>query len=244
MINSVNNEKVKEIAKLKDKKYRDKSNLFLVETYHLVEEAFNNNLLEEVFILDGYEFKLDVKTNVVSESIMKKIASTDTVPGIVGVVRKMEDKNIVGNKILLLDRIQDPGNLGTIIRSAVAFNIDTIIISDDTVDLYNSKVLRSCQGMIFHTNILRGNLENYINELKKKNFEIYGTDVNDGISLKDVGKMNKFALIVGNEGNGISLKIRELCDKFIYIDMVNSVDSLNVGVACSIILYEMSDING
>ena len=215
----------------------------LVETYHLVEEAFNNNLLEEVFILEDYKFNLDIKTNIINESVMKKLSSTDTIPGIVGVVRKKEEKDIIGNKILLLDRIQDPGNLGTIIRSAVAFNVDTIILSDDTVDLYNSKVLRSAQGMIFHTNILRGNLKDYIKELKEKDFVIYGTDVNDGISLKDIGKIEKFALIVGNEGNGITPEIRELCDKFIYIDMVKSVDSLNVGVACSIILYEMSDIS-
>lgn len=246
MINSINNERIKEISKLKEKKYRDKSNLFLVETYHLVEEAYNNDLLEEVFILENYDFNLDVKINVVSESVMKKLSSTDTIPSIVGVVKKKDNNEIKGNRVLILDRIQDPGNLGTIIRSAVAFNIDTIILSDDTVDLYNPKVLRSCQGMIFQTNILKGNLNDYINELKSNNFVIYGTDVNDGISLKNVhtDENSRFAIIVGNEGRGMSPEVRDLCDKFIYIDMVSSVDSLNVGVACSIILYEMSDING
>ncbi len=246
MINSINNEKIKDISKLKDKKYRDKSNLFLVETYHLVEEAYKNNLLEEVFVLEGNGFDLDIKSSIVTESVMKKLSSTDTIPSIVGVVRKKEDNKIIGSKVLILDRIQDPGNLGTIIRSAVAFNVDTIILSDDTVDLYNSKVLRSCQGMIFQTNILRGNLTDYFEELKNNNFTIYGTDVNNGVSLKEVKKDlgEKIAIVVGNEGRGMSEEVRVLCDKNIYINMKDSVDSLNVGVACSIILYEMSDING
>ncbi len=246
MITSVNNEKIKELAKLKEKKYRDKSNTFLVETFHLVEEAYKNNLLEEVFILDGYDLNIDITINIVTETIMKKLSSTDTIPEIVGVVRKKDDKTIVGNRVLVLDRIQDPGNLGTLIRSAVAFNVDTIIISNDTVDLYNSKVLRSAQGMIFNTNILRGNLIDYISKLKEDNFEIIGTDVNEGISLKkfSINKDSRFAIVLGNEGNGLSHDVRELCDKFIYIDMKDSVESLNVGVAGSIILYEMSDING
>lgn len=246
MITSVNNEKIKELAKLKEKKYRDKSNTFLVETFHLVEEAYKNNLLEEVFILDGYDLNIDITINIVTETIMKKLSSTDTIPEIIGVVRKKDDKTIVGNRVLILDRIQDPGNLGTLIRSAVAFNVDTIILSNDTVDLYNSKVLRSAQGMIFNTNILRGNLIDYISKLKEDNFEIIGTDVNDGISLKkfSINKDSRFAIVLGNEGNGLSHEVRELCDKYIYIDMKDSVESLNVGVAGSIILYEMSDING
>ncbi len=243
MITSINNEKIKEISKLKEKKYRDKSNLFLVETYHLVEEAYKNNLLEEVYLLDGKDINIDTKINIVNEGVMKKLTSTDTIPEIIGVVRKKEDNEVIGKKVLMLDRIQDPGNLGTIIRSAVAFNVDTVILSDDTVDLYNSKVLRSTQGMLFQINIVRNNLEEVIKELKEDSFQIIGTDVNDGESLKNfsINKDSKFALVVGNEGNGLSHEVRELCDRFIYIDMKNSVDSLNVGVACSIILYEMSD---
>ena len=246
MITSVNNERIKELAKLKDKKYRDKTNIFLVETFHLVEEAFKNDLLEEVFVLEGYDFTLEVTVNIVTETIMKKLSSTDTIPEIVGVVRKKENDKIIGNRVLVLDRIQDPGNLGTLIRSAVAFNVDTIILSDDTVDLYNSKVLRSAQGMIFNANILRGNIIDYINRLKDDSFEIIGTDVKDGISLKkfSINEESRFAIVLGNEGNGLSHEVRELCDRFIYIDMKDSVDSLNVGVAGSIILYEMSDING
>jgi TrmH family RNA methyltransferase len=201
-------------------------------------------LLEEVYILEGYDFNLDVNKFVVTESVMNKLSSTDTIPEIVGVVRKIDNNEIVGNKVLILDRIQDPGNLGTLIRSAVAFGVDTIILSNDTVDMYNSKVLRSAQGMIFNTNILRGNLIDYINELKNNNFEIIGTDVNEGISLKKMDKKDKYALVLGNEGNGLSNDVRDLCDSFIYIDMKDFVDSLNVGVAGSIILYEMSDING
>ena len=117
---------------------------------------------------------------------MKKLSDNPSIPKIMAVVNKKES-TIKGNKILLLDRLQDPGNLGTIIRSAVAFNFDTIILSNDTVDLYNSKVLRSTQGMLFNINILRQDLTNVINELKNNNYTIYGTKVDNGYDVKENG---------------------------------------------------------
>ncbi len=143
--------------------------------------------------------------------------------------------------ILLLDDIQDPGNLGTIIRSSKAFNIDTIIISPNTVDIYNSKVLRSTQGMIFHINIMVRDLESFISELKEDNYKIYGTKVDGGINVKDIDIPCKYALVIGNEGNGMSVNISNLCDENLYIKMNTEVESLNAAVATSILLYEMDD---
>ena len=171
---------------------------------------------------------------------MKKLSDNPSIPKIMAVVNKKESA-ISGNKILLLDRLQDPGNLGTIIRSAVAFNFDTIILSNDTVDLYNSKVLRSTQGMLFNINILRQDLTNVINELKNNNYTIYGTKVDNGNDVKEINKINKFALIIGNEGTGISDNILKQCDKYLYIKMNNNCESLNAGVAASILMYEMGN---
>jgi TrmH family RNA methyltransferase len=140
----------------------------------------------------------------------------------------------------VLDGVQDPGNLGTILRSAVAFNLTNIILSEDTVDLYNIKTLRSAQGMNFHLNIKRTNLEEYIPFLKENGYKIWGTDVTNGIDIKNASKDEKYAIIMGNEGKGMSANIKELCDKFVYVNMNENCESLNVGVCASIIMYELN----
>jgi len=155
-----------------------------------------------------------------------------------GICKKIGPKE-AGNKIVMLDSIQDPGNLGTIIRSSVAFNVDTIILNKSCVDLYNSKVLRATQGMIFNINIIEEELKKIIPELIEKNYKIYGTKVNGGKSLKDIEKTDKFAIIMGNEGRGVKPEILDMCSDYIYIDMNKNCESLNVGIATSIILYEL-----
>ena len=174
----------------------------------------------------------------VNHDIMKKISNLDSPPKVIGICKLLEEKEI-GDRVLILDGIQDPGNLGTIIRSAVAFNIDTIILSNDTVDMYNSKVIRSTQGMLFYINIIRTDLMEVLPELKKNNYTIYTTNVTNGIDIKKCEKQNKFALIVGNEGNGVSKKVSDYADYTIYIKTNNNVESLNVAVATSILLYEL-----
>ena len=140
-----------------------------------------------------------------------------------------------------MDNIQDPGNLGTIIRSSVAFNVDTLVLTKNCVDLYNPKVIRATQGMLFKLNIIIvSDIEGFIVSLKDNNFKVYSTSVIGGNSLKSIEKSNRFAIIMGNEGNGVRDSINSLCDEFIYIDMNPLCESLNVGVATSIILYELS----
>ena len=237
-ITSVNNNHIKELSKLKEKKYRDSTNTFLIEGEHLIYEAYKEGILEEVLPLIGEDFSMNTKITYISKEVMKKLSSTDTIPNVIGVSKKKEEKEIGGN-LLILEDIQDPGNLGTIIRSSLAFGIDTIVLSPKTVDLYNSKVIRSTQGMMFHINIIVRELIPFIKELKSKNYTIYGTKVDNGINIKKVDKKNKYALIIGNEGNGMSTDIESLCDYNLYIDMDNNVESLNAGVAASILLYEM-----
>lgn len=239
-ITSINNEYIKEISKLNEKKYRDKSNKYLIEGLHLVTEALKYDIIDTIIIREDFSYETNIKHIIVSNEVMKKLSDNPSIPKIMAVVNKKES-TISGNKILLLDRLQDPGNLGTIIRSAVAFNFDTIILSNDTVDLYNSKVLRSTQGMLFNINILRQDLTNVINELKNNNYTIYGTKVDNGYDVKEINNINKFALIIGNEGTGISDNILKQCDKYLYIKMNNNCESLNAGVAASILMYEMGN---
>lgn len=236
MITSVENKKIKEVSKLYNKKYRKERKLFVVEGEHLVNEAYKHGLLVEVYSLDETSYP---NSEVVTESVMKKISNLDTISNIIGVC-KFKEENEIGNKILILDDIQDPGNLGTIIRSSVAFNIDTIVLSKDTVDLYNSKVLRATQGMIFNINIITRDLYDFIYELKENNYKLYSTNVENGNDLKNVKFEEKCAIIMGNEGNGVKKEIQDMCDENIYIKMNSLCESLNVGVATSIILYELN----
>lgn len=235
---SVENKKIKEIKKLNEKKYRDKSSTFLIEGEHLVLEAYKKGLLEELLLEENTKLNLEVKTSYLSRNVIKYISELDNPNNIMGLCKKKTEE-VIGDKVLILDDIQDPGNFGTIIRSSVAFNIDTIIVSNNTVDMYNSKVIRASQGMLFNINIIKKDLDEFVPQLKKEGYTIYATKVNGGKSLKTIEKMKKFAIIMGNEGAGVSSNLLNQADQYLYIDMNNNCESLNVAVATSIILYEL-----
>ena len=235
---SIDNNYIKDIKKLNTKKYRDIENKFLIEGEHLVLEAFKSGYLDTLILKEGTTFELDINTIYVSNNVLKYISELETSQPIMGICHKVNPRNI-GTRVLALDNIQDPGNLGTIIRSAVAFNTDTILLSDTSVDLYNSKVLRSTQGLLFHLNIIKCNLCEKLEELKTDDYQIIGTSVTNGNDIKTIEHNKKFVIIMGNEGNGISDAVSSLCDSYVYIKMNESCESLNVGVATSIILYEL-----
>lgn len=235
---SIENKKIKNIKKLNTKKYRDEINKFIVEGEHLVLEAYKKGVLEEIILEENTDVDIDAPKSFVTLNVLKYISELDNPSKIMGICNKI-DNNIIGNQVLILDEVQDPGNLGTIIRSAVAFNIDTIILSKNCVDIYNTKVLRATQGMIFNINIIEENLLEIIPKLRNNGYTVYGTKVNGGKSLKNVEKSEKFAIIMGNEGRGVHSSILDLCSDYIYIDMNKNCESLNVGVATSIILYEL-----
>ncbi len=239
VITSLDNKRIKEYAKLLQKKYRDEVGMFLVEGEHLVEEAFKSGNLVEVIKCEDFTRDFEVNTTYVTYDVLKKLSNVMAPQKIIGVVKKKEC-NIVGDKILLLDDVQDPGNLGTILRSSVAFGVDTIVLSNNSVDLYNDKVIRSSEGMIFYVNVVREDLINVINDLKEKEYKIFGTNVNNGVNVSSVSNVSKFALVMGNEGAGVKQNILDMCDNYIYIPMKDNCESLNVGVATSIILYEFS----
>ncbi len=240
MIESVNNEKIKKYSKLLDKKNRESSNLYLVSTEHLVLEAIKRNLIVEIFLLKNKK-NIFGEVTYVTEAVMRKLTNLKTIPNVVAVVRKNTSKEIKGN-VILLDGVQDPGNLGTIIRSSVAFGIGTIILGDNTVDLYNEKVLRAAEGMIFNINIIKESLYASILNLKKAGYTMLGTKIDGGKNIRDLN-CEKYAFIVGNEGNGINNDLLDLCDDFVYISMKKECESLNVAIASSIIMYELFNKN-
>lgn len=235
---SLDNAKIKELKKLQQKKYRDKESFFLIEGEHLVLEAYKKGYLKQLILEIGSTFPIPVDTIYVTKEILSALTQLEAPCSIMGVCRKLEEQDL-GNRILILDGIQDPGNLGTIIRSAVAFHINTIILSMDTVDLYNTKVVRSTQGLLFHMNIIRKDLREILPSLKEKGYYIYGTKVTYGNQLRTLEKKDRFVIIMGNEGNGLKEETQDFCDAFIYISMSEVCESLNVGVATSIILYEL-----
>ena len=231
-ITSMHNDLVKYWVSLKNKKVRDKERKFIVEGDHLIDEARKNNLIEYVIscVDENAEY-------FVTKEIMEKISNQQSISYNVAVVNFIPEDAINGN-ILILDNLQDPGKLGTILRTATAFNINTIILSDDSVDLSNPKVVRATEGMIFNLNIIRRDLNEIIPVLKNLGYKLIGTDVKKGMDVRNIRKEN-VAIVIGNEGSGMKNETKNMCDEFINIKMMDTCESLNAGVAASIIMYEV-----
>lgn len=235
-LTSTSNEKVKYFKKLQLKKFRDREKLFLIEDEHLVNEALKNNIVECIITTTTNEY--EVSTYYVNDKIMNYLSNQVSSTKIIAVCHTLEERDVNGN-IIILDNLQDPGNLGTIIRSAVAFNFDTVVLGETCVDLYNSKVIRASEGMIFNINIKRCNLNKFIEEIKNE-YTLVTTDVNGGVDIKDI-EYKKIAIVIGNEGNGVSKEISSRCDNKVYIKMNKKCESLNAGVCASILMYEVNN---
>ena len=241
LIESFENEKIKYFVRLRNTKYIKEYNEFIVEGEHLVEEAIKCGLASEVIILNGYDYDTSLPKIFITNKILKKISLLESPQYIMALCKINKSDKLLGNKILILDNIQDPGNLGTIIRTCVAFNIDTICLSENTVSPYNDKVVRSSQGMIFKINIVEKDLKIFIEELKNNNIKVYGTDLKGSTLLKEIETPTSFALVLGNEGKGVRKEILDLCDEKILIEMNSKCESLNVGISAGIILYKWSE---
>ena len=226
---------------------------FIVEGYHLVNEASKTNLLEAIISTDEKELKKinNVRRYLVNDAIINKIATTKNPQNILGIV-KMLDHNITNlvpiikenkTKLIMLDDVNDPGNLGTIIRTAAGLGYDGIIMSPNTVDLYNEKVIRSTQGVMFKIPIIKANLQEVIKLLKKEKVFCIGTALTNAKDVKHITKKDKFAICLGNEAKGISKEVLDNMDENVKIAMNNDVESLNVSIAAGIIMYEMMETN-
>ena len=238
-ITSISNQLIKDIYQLKQKKYRNQTRQFMIEGLHLVEEAYKNKVLK--IVLSNDELLLnkftDVRTILVNNQIIEKLSNTTTPQNVLGVVDIIENKFELVDKYLILDGVNDPGNLGTIIRTSLALGVNHLILSNNTVDIYNDKVIRATQGAIFKANIFYTELEDIYIKLKQNNIKIITTSLEANKTLNDLERIDKFAIVVGNEANGISNVSKEYADELIIIPMKNNIESLNVGIASGIILY-------
>ena len=261
VISSKDNEFIKHVKKLKDKKYRDLNNEYIIEGIKIIEEAINENAnIKQVVICDDCE-----KTSNIPKDLMYEIAKQECVyvtsklfesltdvtnpQGILAIVEKNTVKSqTAGNEeeeidynqdiIVALDDIQDPGNLGTILRTVDSIGLSQILVSKGTADSYNPKVVRSTMGAIFRVKIIEcEDLEKTLKEIKKHKFEIVVTSLQTKNSIYDIDYKKK-VIVIGNEANGVEEKIQKLADKKVKIPMLGKTESLNASVATGIILYE------
>lgn len=246
LITSKDNSKIKEIKKLKEKKYRKTA--FIVEGIKMLKEAISEKAeIDTIIIREDTEldFKLDseLKKKVihVTKNVFETISDVVSPQGVLVVINKKIDDNKISKHadyILALDGIQDPGNLGTIIRTADSANIKQILVSKDTVDSYSPKVVRSTMGAIYRVKIIEcEDLAKTLKSLQTTGFEIVTTDLHTDKSIYDMN-YNKKIVVIGNEANGVTPEIRELSNYRVKIPMLGKTESLNAAVATGIMIYE------
>lgn len=255
-ITSMKNPMIKEVKSLYRKKERMKSKTFIIEGIKIIEEAIDHNYpMKSIIYTDrlmntkgGPEFLEAIRDRdeliYVGDNIFKEISDTENPQGVLAIARfQFTDlqglREMKNPSLIFLDRLQDPGNMGTIIRTADSFNIDGIIITDGSVDPYNPKVVRATMGSIFRMPIyyiedsVRG-----LNDLRDNGLRILSTSLEGSLPIYDIDYKDGFILVIGNESTGVSGDIYELSDELIRIPMPGKAESLNAGVAASIIMYE------
>ena len=244
IITSKANSVVKNAKKLHQKKYRKSA--YLIEGWHLFEEAVQAGVtIEKVFALESYRDQLVAfpQTIWVSEEILLDLADTQTPQGIVAVIQKEEVglPDLHQGKYLFLEDVQDPGNVGTMIRTADAAGFTGVIVSDKSADIYSLKTLRSMQGSHFHLPIYRMPLVSFVEEAKKSNFPILATTLSrESKDYRELSSLENFVLVMGNEGQGISSVMAESADQLVHIGMKGRAESLNVAVAAGILMFYFS----
>ena len=246
-IESTQNALVKHWKKLvTQRKEREKSGEFIVEGFHLVEEALKNKeQLKQTIVREGVDLPMlwdidDVEMVEVNDAVAKEISETETSQGVYAHCkqRTYSEIEMAGwRKVLLVDAVQDPGNIGTMIRTADAAGIDAVILGKGCVDAFNPKSVRSGQGSHFHIPVVRGDLNEWVENLQEDGVKVFGTSLEESVSYNEIEAGNNFALIVGNEGSGISPQLLAKTDQNIIIPIFGQAESLNVAVATGILLY-------
>lgn len=252
IITSKDNEMVKHIRKLKEKKYRDEYGEYIVEGIKLINEAIEENLnVKTIVVCDNCDKEIINQNSMyevakhncvyVDEKVFNTITEVKNPQGILAVIEKKDKEKEINYKediIVVLDDIQDPGNLGTILRTVDSAGLTQIIVSKKSGDVYNSKVVRSTMGAIFRVNVIESdNLVQTIKEIKKHKFSVISTSLDTDKSIYDV-EYKKVAIVIGNEANGVSKEIQDLSDTRIKIPMLGKTESLNASVATGIVVYE------
>lgn len=231
-ITSLKNDQVKEWLKLSQKKYRDSSGKLLLEGEHLLQEARNAGCTMQSI---GVDSSFDIE---ITEHIAEKISTTRSGSSVFALVEKPVFHYQKGKRFFICDGVQDPGNLGTIIRTAYSFGFDAVIVSTDSVDEFNDKTIRASQGAIFHFPVIRMEIKDAIQLLKKDGVTVYATYLGDNtLPLSEI-KDEKIAIILGSEGQGVSEESLKLCDQSVKIE-THQFESLNVAMAAAIIAYTL-----
>ena len=249
-IESTQNSLVKHWKKLLSvRKERDKTGEFIIEGYHLVEEAIKQKgQVLMIMLSDTSDIPVtwdvdNIEIVEINDAIKKELAETEHTQGIFAhckqqTVEEAEQKK--WGRLLLIDAVQDPGNIGTMIRTADAAGIDAVILGKGSADAYNPKTLRSAQGSHFHIPIVKGDLFDWVELIKNQQIPVYGTAFENSTPFHEVEARDSFALIVGNEGSGINAELLEMTDQNIIVPLLGQAESLNVAVATGILLYGLA----
>ena len=252
IISSPKNEKIKELVKLQTAKGRKKEGMYLLEGEHLVEEAIKEKAPMELILvtsnrLEDYQNLLahtDVQVIVVSPDVFHKLSMTETTQGVLAVVKIVKQDSLpYSGRFIVLDAVQDPGNLGTIVRTADAAGFDAVVLGTGTVDLYNDKVLRSMQGSHFHIPVFQADLKDYLPTLKDKGVQVAVTALHrDSKDYTILQGSTDVAIVVGNEGQGVSDDVIDLADVVVTIPMFGKAESLNVAIASALLMYKTKEM--
>ncbi len=232
-ITSVENKTVKELTKLHQKKYRKQSNTYLIFGINSLNEGLAKKMIKQIITTDLEYENNDVKVIYVNEHVMEKITKTKPAPRFCAEAIMTQNQELISEKILVLDDLQDPGNVGTILRTARALGIKQVFVSNQTVDIYNPKVVKAMQGIEFHLRFIKGET---IDFLKEVDLPIITTFLDEANEITE--KCEKFALVIGNEGSGINPEVKTIKHKNCKIEI--DFESINVAVATGIILYKLS----
>ena len=252
-ITSKDNELIKHIRKLKDKKYRDESNEYVVEGVKLVEEAVKENAkIKQIIVCEDTTRTYEIPTHImleiakyecisVSDKIFNIITQVTNPQGIMAIIEKNAQNakiDYTQDIIVVLDDVQDQGNLGTILRTVDSIGLNQIIVSKGTADAFNSKVVRSTMGAIFRIKIIEvENLAQAIKEMRKHHFKLMVTSLQTKNSIYDIDFYKKI-IVIGNEANGVSKEIQDMADEKAKIPMLGRTESLNASVAAGVVMYE------
>ncbi len=241
-ITSVNNDLVKEVAKLQQRKYRDENGLFLLEGDKCIQEAIESGIeIEHLFVMEGYDVFNNIEKIETTEAVLSKISTTTSAPKTVAVGKQIKQKwSGEYKKVVLLENIKDAGNLGTILRTSAAFDVDAVILYGDTVDLYNPKCVRSSVGNLWKVPVFE--LKD-LSQLKEKfgRYEIIATlpKSNETVWLKDYIPEDKVLIMFGTESSGLSEELKKFATRNITIEMSDRVESLNLSISVGVMLYKI-----
>lgn len=239
IIESLQNKTIKNTAKLLHKKERDLTGQFLAEGLHLCQEARDAGVLEQIFCLEDEQTEWPCPVLRCSQSVLNRLSAQKSDARIIGLCRKPENRLTRQAHLLVLDRIQDPGNAGTLIRTAYAFGLDGVLLSEGCADLYNPKTIQSSQGALFHIPCISTPLPETLLRLKADGTCILAAALHqNSVPLRSLTSPEQYALMIGNEGQGLSEELLQLADQTVHIEM-QAFESLNAAIAGAILMYRL-----